>query len=99
MSQQSRVGAHATKIHTHGGNTYIKYHNTEVVVFGDSWVMLDNGGWKTATTKLRMNQASNQFDLGYHVYQKDYAWYVVTPAGETCRFNERGTFSFYRKEA
>jgi hypothetical protein len=30
----------------------------------------------TKTTKLRMNQASNQFSLGYRVYQKDKKWYA-----------------------
>lgn len=31
----------------------------------------------TNTTKLRMNQAANQFGLGFGVYQKNHAWFVV----------------------
>jgi hypothetical protein len=41
-------------------------------------ILLDNGDnkeTKTVTTKRRMNQVSNQFDLGYTVYQKDHKWY------------------------
>jgi hypothetical protein len=47
------------------------------------------GRTETATTKLRMNQASNQFNLGFSVYQKDYRWYVVIPQGETVEFTGR----------
>ena len=45
--------------------------------------MLDTCGWKSATTKTRMNQAANQFGLPYRVYQKDYVWYVESPSGKT----------------
>lgn len=76
MSQQNKVGKHATTIKTEGNLTSIKYHQTKVVEFSDSWILLNNGGYKTQTTKTRMNQASNQFNLGYRVYQKNYIWYV-----------------------
>jgi len=33
-----------------------------------------------------MNQTSNQFDLDFGVYQKDYEWFVDTPKGETLDF-------------
>ena len=89
MSQTQTIGRTATKIEHHGENTYVRYHNTDVVKFDSGWVMLDTGNWFTATTKLRMNQASNQFHLGYQVYQKDYKWYVVTPKGETMEFKDR----------
>jgi hypothetical protein len=39
-------------------------------------ITLDTGGWRTPTTKLRMNQAARAWGLGYHVYQADGAWYV-----------------------
>ncbi|MBE0573628.1 hypothetical protein IH575_01860 [Candidatus Dojkabacteria bacterium] len=77
MSQTSKVGKVATSIITDGITTRIRYHNTTVVTFSGSQVMLNSGGWKTNTTKLRMNQASNQFNLRFSVYQKDYQWYVV----------------------
>ena len=76
MTQTYQIGKVGTKIHTHEGVTYVTYHATDVVKFDQDMIILDTGGWFTNTTRTRMNQTSNQFDLGYHVYQKDYTWYV-----------------------
>jgi len=86
MSQQSMVGTHRTNIRTEDGTTRVRYHYTDVVSFDRDMVTLDTGGWETATTKLRMNQASCQFGLGYRVYQKDFDWFVTTPNGNTVEF-------------
>jgi hypothetical protein len=49
-----------------------------VVSFSADYVILRTGGWNTVTTKARMNQASNQFNLGYCVNQTNFIWYVST---------------------
>ena len=89
MGQTQTIGRTATKVEHHGENTYVRYHATDVVKFDSQCVMLDTGNWFTATTKLRMNQTSNQFGLGFSVYQKDYRWFVVIPQGETLEFTGR----------
>lgn len=76
MTQLQQVGTVATSIFTEDGYTRVIYHNTTVVRFNNTLIELNSGGWQTATTKTRMNQASNQFDLGYQVYQKDFTWFV-----------------------
>ena len=76
MSQLQRVTGRATSIRTEDGYTKVRYHSTDVVTFNDKTIELYAGGWQTMTTKVRMNQASNQFDLGFTVYQKDFAWFV-----------------------
>lgn len=86
MSQTQRVTGTATKIYATAGMQHVSYHNTDVVKWDDKQIILNTGGWNTNTTKTRMNQAANQFDLGYQVYQKDFAWYV-TFQGETVPFN------------
>lgn len=58
------------------GETVLKYHNTEVVSYGRGVVVLNHGGWKTATTKRRMNQFAERAGLKYRVFQKDFRWYV-----------------------
>jgi len=93
MGQTQTIGRTATKVEHRGLETFVRYHNTDVVQFDSLYITLNTGGWETATTKLRMNQASNQFGLGYQVYQKNYDWYVVTPKGETLEFTgQRMTF-------
>ena len=54
----------------------VVYHNTEVVRVDATSITLNSGGYKTATTKTRMNQAANQFDLGYQVNQERGVWFV-----------------------
>ncbi len=66
----------ATTTRTENGATIIKYHKTDVVSFGKKTITLDSGGWKTSTTKRRMNEASKDFDLGIHVFQRAKQWYV-----------------------
>jgi hypothetical protein len=72
----------------------VTYHNTDVVAISGSDrtgydVILNTGGYKTATTKLRMNQAMNEYDFPIGVFQKDGAWYV--------QFNGPNTVPFYFK--
>lgn len=86
MSQQAKVRGTATSIRTVGNSTIVRYHNTDVVIFNSEDITLDCGGWKTATTKTRMNQAANQFDLGYHVFSLRGLW-MVDYRGEKIAFD------------
>lgn len=78
MAQTQRIGKTATSVSTDDdGYTRVIYHSTVVVKFNDKRIILNTGGWKTATTKLRMNQTANQFQLGYTVVQRDDEWSVI----------------------
>ena len=71
------IGTHKTTKARVNDRLIVTYQNTAVVqVLNNRYVTLDNGGWYTATSKRRMNQASNEYNLGYIVYQVDYEWYV-----------------------
>ena len=77
MTQTQQVKGVATSVRTEDGVTIVRYHQTDVVKFDTHHVTLNSGGYRTATTKVRMMQASNQFDLGFAVYQKAFDWFVV----------------------
>lgn len=77
MARWNEVGKHKTHIRTDGSLTSVRYHQTDVVQFDADLIHLDTGGWKTNTTKLRMNQTSNEFGLDFQVYQEKFEWYVV----------------------
>lgn len=67
------------------GISVVKYHGTPVVTIhpnGD--ITLDTGGWRTNTTKHRMNQ----YAPGVQVYQKNFEWFVVWK-GQTLPFEGR----------
>jgi hypothetical protein len=82
MAQTQRVTGVATKVYDEDGYTKVRYHSTDVVKFNSDKIILDSGGWMTSTTKTRMNQTSNQFHLGYAVYQKGGHWFVRFKGGD-----------------
>ena len=86
MTKINQVGTVATAVLTEGGFTRVVYHNTEVVKFNQDKIILDADRYYTATTKRRMNQASNQFNLGFQVYQSGGEWYVDYN-GDTLEFS------------
>ncbi len=86
MARTDKVGSHKTSKGTNDqGQRTIRYHNTDVVAWDHKVIILKNDGFTTRTTKLRMNQASQEFGLGYRVWQKDFNWYVDYE-GETLEF-------------
>lgn len=53
----------------------VRLHNTQIVKFyADNPTTLHTGGWRTVTTKDRINE----FIKG-SVYQRDYTWYYAKP--------------------
>jgi hypothetical protein len=71
--RKSQVGKHATTVATGpDGFTVVTYHSTQVVRFNHKKIKLDTGGRQTVTTRARMNQASNQYVLGFRVFQKNF---------------------------
>ena len=61
------------------------YQETKIVDWDDRGIILETDGYKTVTTKKKMNQTSNQFNLGFKVFQKNHEWFVTT---------DNGTFNF-----
>jgi len=84
MASQQKIGKVATSVKRDADGTLrVTYHHTHVVtVDSNGRITLDHGGWMSATTKTRMNQASNQLSLGYVVYQKKRKWFVAIDGSE-----------------
>jgi len=87
-----------TTIRTQGNTTYMQYHQTDVVAMAIGkdkvTITLDNGGHYTKTTKKRMNQFAEMFDLGYRVYQADGVWWVDFSDRGPVQFDADGTITF-----
>lgn len=96
MATMSKIGKTATSIERkNGGLVSVRYHSTEVVrVAADGTVTLNTGGWRTVTTKARMNQAANEFGLPYSVYQEKGDWFVALHTAEK-RFAKTLPFDDY----
>lgn len=64
-----RINQYKTDIKTgKTAGTEVVDYKTTIVSFTDETITLNTGGWWSRSTKIRMNQASQQFDLGYRVY-------------------------------
>lgn len=82
MGQMSKVSKNNTVVLQ--GPRYLRVilHQTEVVSFDRKTrqVTLNSGGWRTVTTKARMNQTAREYGLGFSVRQSKGAWYVERTA-------------------
>jgi hypothetical protein len=69
---QRKVGNNTYAYIEHDGSVAIELHGTKVVViYPNGLYKLNSGGYRTSTTKKRINQYSP-----VKVYQKNYTWYV-----------------------
>jgi hypothetical protein len=69
------------------------YRGTEVASQLGNVITLKTGGWKSRTTKLRMNQFANSFvSSRFKVKQKDYQWFVLIDGKEMPFTSESITF-------
>lgn len=65
--------------------TIVVYYETAIVTFNDRQIILNTGGWWTASTKERMNWVSRKMNLGYRVRQSGQDWYVEYQ-GKSCSY-------------
>jgi hypothetical protein len=77
MAQNQVFRGIARKIEVHADCKSFRYHHTAVVTVYADRIVLNSGGWRTRTTMRAMNQASQQENLGFIVYQSNFEWYVV----------------------
>ena len=106
----SKASMTHTTIETKDGWTRMVYHNTCVAAYeckeGSNAmvptyaVKLNTGGYFTATTKKRMNQFAEMFDLPFSVYQDKGEWNVrmlqdgARPGRETYQVFQGNTCEF-----
>lgn len=99
MGQVHTVSRNNTTVTQRGESLVVTLHSTDVVVVDTDTITLNTNGWKSATTKARMNQASNQYGLGFAVYQDKGEWFVrfrnttrshIPFVGNSVTFNREG---------
>lgn len=74
--RESRKVGNNTYLRRRGDAIAVRLHSTDVLTFAaDGSVTLDSGGWRTVTTKERMNR----FLRGPRVYQENSVLYVAVP--------------------
>lgn len=91
MSQTQRISKNNTTVIRDGNSTVVTLHSTKIVTTmydprRGNCIVLDTGGWNTVTTRTRMNQVSNEMDLGFCVSQLKGQLCVIFQ-GQTVAFN------------
>ena len=89
MIQYEKIGSHKTTVTPSSdgiSKTRVTYHDTDVVTFNHAEVTLNTGGYFTSTTKKRMNQSSDEFSLGFAVFQKNFEFFVRIQNGDVIPF-------------
>jgi len=61
------------------------YHQNLIVIKKGKEYMLDSCGYKTKTTKERINR---YIPSGFKVYQEDFEWYIQKPNGKVDKFKD-----------
>lgn len=77
----------ATKVHpVLGGGFAVQYHATDIVIARpDGTITLNSGGWRTPTTKERINR---YLPTGYTLIQDKHTWYIKQPNGADVLFQD-----------
>ena len=85
MNTAIRTGADFRKDNTEvvniRGNAFVYLHGNHIAtVFADS-IQLFDGGWRSNTTKSRLNALCYEFAYGCGVFQKQFEWFISSRAG------------------
>jgi len=75
----------ATNALRDGTTLRVRYHSTAVIESDCTTITLRSGGWRTATTKKRINAFLPE---GYSVYQDNFEWFVRLPNGLAIDFED-----------
>ena len=91
------ISKYATTVSTdRDGYTVVTYHSTLIVRWkatqSGAVVVLDSGGWRTVTTKRKMNQAARQFGLAYSVFKRNGEWFLEINGGAPALFEDGAQF-------
>jgi len=79
------IDKYRDKVVEYKGVKYIIYHTTPVLADDPLWttITLNSGGWKTKSTKERINR---HLPDGFKLYQEDNEWYLERDGEEDIYF-------------
>jgi hypothetical protein len=63
-----------TKVVNVDGVSEVYLHNNLIARVGDTWLQLFDGGWRSNTTKSRLNAILREHGNGESVYQQNHVW-------------------------
>jgi hypothetical protein len=64
------------------GVSFVYLYSNLIAMVADTWLELFDGGFRSNTTKSRINSILQAHGNGEYVYQKNFNWFVSTKDGE-----------------
>ncbi len=82
--ENSKMLDHNTVQYSVGNNVFIRLHDTDIISYiGNREIILSSGGWKTMTTKDRLNKFVRK---GVMIYSDKGLWYIMDKYGNKSEF-------------
>lgn len=76
ISDEKNFSRDNTTVTFEDGVSTVTLHGNKIAEVGETWLKLYDGGWRTATTKARLNAILSAHGNGERVFQKDYQWFI-----------------------
>ena len=73
ISNCNIIGNNTLRINYKDGSEAIRLHNTDIITFKGNKIILNSGGWRTHTTKARINEYLPE---GLNLFQQNNIWYI-----------------------
>jgi len=87
--KQDRPYGNNTRVQRRGENIAIKHFDTDIMLFTPSTITMDCEGWRSFTTKSRLN---NNLPSPWRVYQEKNQWYLWNYKNKDTYVFEDGIF-------
>lgn len=71
-----------TEVRNEDGVSKVFLHGNLIAEVGETWLQLSHAGYKTATTKSRLNSILTVHGNGERIYQKNGTWFLSTNQGD-----------------
>lgn len=89
ITRSKKVENNTLRIEYQDGSVGIRLHDTDIItIMEDGRVILDSGGWRTATTKARMNSSLNPYWPTFAICTDSGVWHLYKGAYRLCRFED-----------
>lgn len=71
-----------TEVINEDGVSTVYLYSRKIAEVGDTWLRVFDGGFRSNTTKSRLNAILRVHGNGEGVYQKGWQWYISTAEGD-----------------
>lgn len=69
--------SYKTEVSQNDNKILIRYQGNLIATYEDNLLIIDNCGWKSQTTKQRLNVILDYYMVDFGIVQRDGKWYLI----------------------